>query len=435
MRRALPIMLAGISDVCVTFAQPVDNQEAHWTFHFMNTVVQQGHNAFEVPYSGIKSLNNDSESQITVRNTWFIGKRLAKYTSFYLNPELAGGSGLSGVAGIAGFPNGEAFRVGSGQPKVYFARAYIRHHIPVSTETELVKNGVNQLEEELPIKRLTITAGKFSLLDYFDGSQFANDGRTQFMNWALMTGGAYDFSSDTRGNTWGIVLHHVTPLRDIKLATTVPSYAPNGPTFDFNLSKARSLDFDIRQKFNLFGKPATVGFTAYMNNTRGVRFDDQVYTQPDSVAKNRDKNQYHLKYGFIFNVEQQYKNWAWFTTNSWADGKTENYGFTQIDHSVSAGVVVFGHTWRQYESFVGLAGAINGLSFEQRNFLARGGNGFIIGDGKLSYGSEQIIEIYYSARISRNMFLTLDYQYISNIAFNRDRGGIGVWGIRSHIEL
>lgn len=413
--------------------QTSDDRSTRWTFHFMNTVVQQGHNAFTVPYSGIKSLDNDAETQITVRNTWFIGKRLAKYTSVYVNPELAGGSGLSGVAGIAGFPNGEAFRVGSGQPKVYFARAYIRHHIPLSKETQSFENGVNQLKEDLPIRRLTITAGKFSLLDYFDGSQFANDGRTQFMNWSLMTGGAYDFSSDTRGNTWGIVLEHITPFRNIKFAASVPSHAPNGPTFDFNLPDARAFDFEVRQQFKLFGKPATIGLTAFLNNTRGVRFNDQIFTQPDSVAKSRNK--YNLKYGFVVNLEQQYKNWAWFTTNSWADGKTENYGFTQIDQSISAGVVVFGHTWRHYESFVGLAGAINGLSSEQQNFLARGGNGFIIGDGKLSYAPEQVVEIYYSARISKNMFITLDYQYIFNMAFNSDRGEVGVWGIRSHIEL
>lgn len=399
----------------------------------MNTVVQQGHDSFQVPYAGIKSLDKDAETQITVRNTWFVGKRLGKYTSAYVNPELAGGSGLSGVAGIAGFPNGEAFRVGSGQPKVYVARLFVRHHIPLSKETESFDNGVNQLKEELPIERITITAGKFSLLDYFDGSQFANDGRTQFMNWALMTGGAYDFSSDTRGNTWGFIMEYITAKRNIKFAATVPSYAPNGPTFDFNLPSARAFNFEVRQQFKLFGKPAFIGAAAFLNNTRGVRFNDQLYTHPDSVAKNR--TQYNAKYGFVVNIEQQYKNWAWFTTNSWADGKSENYGFTQIDQSISGGVVIFGHLWQHYESFLGLAGAINGLSSDQQNFLARGGNGFIVGDGKLNYAPEQLVEVYYSARIAKNMFITLDYQYFWNIGLNADRGDIGAWAIRSHIEL
>ncbi len=432
MSRVL-ILLAISFNGFVACAQSNEKSLNRWTFHFMNTVVYQSHDAFSVPYSGIKSLNNNYETQITVRNTWFLGLRLSKNTSIYVNPELAGGSGLSGVAGIAGFPNGEAFRVGSGQPKVYFARAFVRHHIPLTDKMESFDNTYNQLKEELPEKRITITAGKFSLLDYFDGSKFANDGRTQFMNWALMTGGAYDFCSDTRGNTWGTVVEYVVPGRNIKLSYTIPSYAPNGPTFDTNFAEANALNFDFRQQFKLFKKQATIGFTAFRNSTRGVVFNDQKYTDPDSVAKNR--NSYHLKYGVVMNLEQEYKNWAWFTTNSWADGKTENYGFTQIDNSISAGAVIFGHLWKHYDAFVGVAGVINGLSKDQQSFLARGGNGFIIGDGRLNYAPERIVEIYYSARVSKNMYLTVDYQYIWNMAFNADRGSIGVWGIRSHIEL
>ena len=119
--------------LCTTlFAQSDSTRQSNLTFHFMNTVVYQSHDGFQVPYSGIKSLSDQEEAQITLRNTWFVGKRLGKNTSIYVSPELAGGSGLSGVAGIAGFPNGEAFRVGSGAPKIYIARAFIRHHISLS---------------------------------------------------------------------------------------------------------------------------------------------------------------------------------------------------------------------------------------------------------------------------------------------------------------
>lgn len=429
---ALLVFLNG-GVICAMGQFSYDARHLNSTFHFMNTVVYQSHDAFSVPYSGIKSLDNKQESQITVRNTWFVGLRLARHTSVYVNPELSGGSGLSGVAGIAGFPNGEAFRVGSGQPKVYFARAFIRHHIPLNDAHENFGNTFNQIIEGLPTKRITITVGKFSLLDYFDGSQYANDGRTQFMNWALMTGGAYDFSSDTRGNTWGTVAEIIVPNRTIRFSVTSPSYTPNGPTFDFNFPNASAFDFDFRQKFRSSHNPLTLGLTAFCNNTLGVVFKDQLYTQPDSVAKRR--NSYHSKYGFVFNLEQEFKNWAWFTTTSWANGKTENYGFTQIDNSISGGVLLFGKSWKRPYDRLGIAGVVNGLSSEQQNFLARGGNGFIIGDGKLRYAPEHVLEMYYSVQVSPNMYLTLDYQYIWNIAFNADRGDIGIWGIRSHIEL
>ncbi len=432
MRRIL-LVIYHIFSVLVVSAQTDDQKLSNFTFHFMNTVVQQGHESFTPPYSGIKSLVSDAETQITVRNTWFLGKRLSKNTSIYINPELAGGSGLSGVAGIAGFPNGEAFRVGSGAPKVYLARAFIRHQIMLNDEKETFENTVNHLKEELSTKRITLTAGKFSLLDYFDGSKYANDGRTQFMNWALMTGGAYDFASDTRGNTWGFNAEYFVPGRVIRFALTTPSSTPNGPQFDYNFPKALSTNFDIRQDFKLFSVPAVIGFTAFHNSTLGAKFNDVINTQPDSVANHR--RAYGVKYGFVLNIEQKLSKWAWFVTGSWADGKTENWGFTQIDHSLNAGAVMFGNSWRRPYDEVGIAGVINGLSQDQRNYLARGGNGFIIGDGKLNYAGEGAFEVYYSIQFTKNIFLTFDYQYIWNMAFNADRGNIGVWGIRSHVQL
>ena len=404
-----------------------------WTFHFMNTVVQQGHAAFQVPYAGIKSLSNESETQITVRNTWFFGRKIAKHTSVYINPELAGGSGLSGVAGIAAFPNGEAFRVGSGAPKVYVARVFIRHQILLNEVEDHFDNGVNQLQETLSTRRITLTAGKFSLLDFFDGSQYANDGRTEFMNWALMTGGAYDFASDTRGNTWGLVAEYFTPRRIIRFAATTPSSTANGPRFDFDFPHASGLNFEVRQDLRWLGSITTIGFTAFLNNTQGANFREILNTQPDSVIKYRSG--YHQKYGAVLNIEHRNKSWAWFTSGSWANGKTENWGFTQIDRSLNAGVVIFGNSWKRPNDRFGLAGVISGLSPEQRDFLARGGNGFIIGDGQLHYQSERAIEVYYSIRASKNIFITFDYQYIWNMAFNADRGNIGVWGIRSHVEF
>ena len=413
-------------------AQPGDTL-SEWTFRFMNTVVQQAHNELIVPYEGIKSLSNSAETQITVRNTWFIGKRIKKNTSIYVNPELAGGSGLSGVAGIAGFPNGEAFRVGSGAPKVYIARAFIRHQIPLSEETEAFENGPNQLRERLAVRRITLTVGKFSLLDYFDGSQYANDGRTQFMNWALMTGGAYDFASDTRGNSVGAVIEYFVPGRIMRFAVVSPSSTPNGPKFDFNFPSSKGINFDVRQNVKLFDRAAVIGFTGFLNNTLGVKFNDIIHTAPDSVAKARTR--YHSKYGFVLNIEQEFKKWAWFMIGSWADGKTENWGFTQIDHSVAGGLILFGRNWHRANDRLGIACEMSRLSDDQISFLARGGNGFIIGDGSLRYASEKAFEAYYSVRVHQHIFITFDYQYIWNIAFNADRGNVGVWAIRSHIDF
>jgi high affinity Mn2+ porin len=81
-----------------------------------------------------------------------------------------------------------------------------------------------------------------------------------------------------------------------------------------------------------------------------------------------------------------------------------------------------------------LAGVVNGLSPEHRRYLAAGGYGFIIGDGRLNYGPEEIIEAYYALRVWSWLTLSPDYQYISHPAYNRDRGGVSVYAVRLHVE-
>ena len=78
---------------------------------------------------------------------------------------------------------------------------------------------------------------------------------------------------------------------------------------------------------------------------------------------------------------------------------------------------------------------INGISSDHRHFLAAGGYGFIIGDGQLNYGNEIIIETYYNAKLTSFFWLTFDYQFVNNPAYNKVRGPVHVFGIRGHIEL
>ena len=56
------------------------------------------------------------------------------------------------------------------------------------------------------ISRLTFTIGRFSAMDIFDNNTYANDPRTQFMNWALMANDAWDYPMDTVGYTTGFAV-------------------------------------------------------------------------------------------------------------------------------------------------------------------------------------------------------------------------------------
>lgn len=69
------------------------------------------------------------------------------------------------------------------------------------------------------------------------------------------------------------------------------------------------------------------------------------------------------------------------------------------------------------------------------NYLALGGKGFLLGDGRLNYGRENIVETYYTLHVWRGIFSSFDFQYIANPGYNRDRGPVFVPGRRLHLEF
>jgi high affinity Mn2+ porin len=146
--------------------------------------------------------------------------------------------------------------------------------------------------------------------------------------------------------------------------------------------------------------------------------------------------QQSLKYGFYVNGEQQVaKDIGIFGRFSWNDGRNEILSFTDIDRSLSGGVSVKGSYWGRPTDTVGLGGAVNGLSSAHRDFLAAGGLGLLIGDGRLNYRTEQILETYYAYAVDKNFTLTADYQLIANPAYNADRGPVSIFSARLHGEF
>ncbi len=83
----------------------------------------------------------------------------------------------------------------------------------------------------------------------------------------------------------------------------------------------------------------------------------------------------------------------------------------------------------------GIAGAINGLSKLQKEYLESGGYGFIIGDGALNYGHEGVLEVFYNAKLADFLYISPDYQFIVNPGYNKDRGPVHVIGLRVHLEI
>jgi high affinity Mn2+ porin len=142
------------------------------------------------------------------------------------------------------------------------------------------------------------------------------------------------------------------------------------------------------------------------------------------------------KYGVYVNGEQQVmKDIGVFARASWNDGRNEILSFTDIDRSVSGGVSIKGSYWGRPSDTIGIGGAVNGLSDAHRDFLAVGGNGLLIGDGRLNYRTERIIEAYYAFAIDKSFTLTADYQLIANPAYNADRGPVNIFSGRLHGEF
>ena len=435
-------LLAGIIFPKLIFSQTASAADSteKWSWHFQFTGIMQGHPGVHAPYGGQNSLDSVREKAFSVTSTFYLGRRLWKNGEFYVNPEIAGGKGISSALGIAGFTNGECFRIGDPSPALYFARIFLRQNFALGDEKEWNDADANQLAGWVPKKRITLTAGKFSIADVFDCNSYSHDPRTQFMNWALMSAGAWDYPANTRGYTWGFMLEYHLPMFAARFSETmVPKYA-NGSVFDQNLAKARGETVELEKSFGKEGSKMIIRVLGFRNLSRAGNYRDainQFYAGDTAALFINNLPAYGgKKCGMSVNVEQQLcnGNMGLFLRGSRNDGHTATWVFTEIDYNMQIGIQCEGKWWKRAGDVMGAAVTVNGISKDHRDFLNAGGYGFIIGDGKLPVYQEEIIsEVYYSAQVTKNFWLSLDYQYVQHPAYNPQRGPVHVWGVRGHV--
>ncbi len=409
--------------------------DSRWSLHFQTTSIGQHHWGFPALYSGANSLSDRPENRVSLTGTVFLSLRLAKYTELVLDPEIAGGEGFSRVTGIAGFTNGEMPRVTTATPKLYPARMYLRQTWSLGGGTEAVAGAPNQTAGREPARRISWTAGKFALTDFFDNNSYSDDPRTQFMNWALMYNGAWDYAADTRGYTWGSIEEFASPHYSFRVASAMMPTEANGPHFDLRLHANRSEVAEWETDYSPGGKKGALRILGFMNRADAGTYREALDLDggaPDLGPSRRDGT---LKYGFGSNIEQALTDDVGvFARHGWNDGKTESFAFTEIDRTLSGGVSAAGTRWRRRADHIGVAAVRNYLSGDHRSFLAAGGTGFIIGDGRLNYAPESIVEAYYAFYVGAGFTTTLDYQHVWNPAYNRDRGSVPVLSLRLHWE-
>ncbi|WP_218779780.1 carbohydrate porin [Hymenobacter crusticola] len=406
-----------------------------WSLHFQQTVIQQWHNKFAAPRTGSYSLQPVEKAKLSLTTTLFVGRRLWHGASLYFNPEVAGGSGLSGARGIAGFVNGETFRIGNPAPQLYLARLFLRQVWNLGTEQTTAADAPNQLSGPAPTHYVALNVGKFSLSDYFDLNSYSHDPRTQFFNWSLMSTGAWDYPANTRGYTVGAVGEYVTPAFALRVASTLVPREANGPTLEKNYGRSHSETLELTKTTSLHSRPGAVRLLGFI--THANMGDYRLATQRPDLDLTATRALGRTKYGLSANVEQALTDQLGvFARASFNDGRHETWAFTEIDQSVSVGASSGGTRWHRPDDRLGLAFVGNGISQPHRDFLAAGGHGFIIGDGYLKYAPELIGEVYYSFNIPK-YFLTIspDYQFVVDPGYNRDRGPVHVVAVRAHVAF
>ena len=233
------------------------------SFHAQATIIYQYKPSFRAKYSGANSLRTEEESQSTITSTLYAGTRLWKNANVYLNPEISGGSGLSSALGVAASTNGESFRVGSTEPKIYLARLFMQQLFPLSKQTKYVEADLNQLAGYIPEKYISITFGKTALSDYFDNNSYSHDPRTQFMSWALMANGAWDYPANTRGYTDALVVEYITPKNEFRYSLALVPTEANGNTLDYKIEKAHSHTLEYTHNYGISSKPGAVRVLAF----------------------------------------------------------------------------------------------------------------------------------------------------------------------------
>ncbi len=419
-------------------ARAADEPAETWQLKFQTTGVVQHKPSFSAAYSGTNSLLTNRENSRSITATLFAGLRPWQGGEIYVNPEVAIGVPFSELRGVGGFTNGEMARTSGPDPTFYRARAFLRQTWGMGGGREAVESDQNQLAGTVDARRLVLTVGNVSALDLFDDNKYSHEPRRAFLNWSLMTHGAWDYPADARGYTWGAALEYVTPDWALRAGRFEQPKDSNGLPLNSRIMSSYGDVAEAEHGYKLGTQSGRIRLLAFRNQAVMGRFDDAT-AQAAGGGAAPDLTQVRTaqaKVGAGINIEHDVaKDIGLFARASANDGKTETFAFTEIDRSIGGGVVIKGARWQRSGDEAGIGVVANGLSASHRDYLARGGLGFFLGDGRLSYRSEQIVEMYYSLKAARNIWLSFDYQYIRNPGYNADRGPANFFGLRLHAEL
>lgn len=409
-----------------------------WNAYGQTTVITQWSGPFRSPYSGPHSFLSEHQWATSDTGTLFLGTHCWNGAELYFDPEIAGGRGLSDVYGVGSFPNGDITRVGRLEPTPYVARLYLAQTVGLGGEQENIESGPNQLACCKDISRLTFIVGKMAATDWFDNNAYSHDPRTQFMNWALMYNGAWDYPADVRGYSYGMVGELNQKSWALRYGIFSEPAVANGDVLDSAFHVAHAQVVELENRYKIHDRPGKLRWMFYWNRAHMGNYREALELMPVDPDITLTETYRSVKYGFGLNIEQQVTdNLGVFFRWGWNDGHTETWAFTEIDRTVSFGLVLKGEKWDRPQDQVGMGMAISGISSAHADYLAAGGLGFELGDGRLNYGAEIAWETYYRYQVLKNksIWISPDLQLIGNPGYNQDRGPVVVGTVRVHAEF
>jgi len=413
-------------------------------------IIFQSHGPFHSPYEGPNSLLARGEYKTSLVGTLFMGAELVRNPARHLeaiyDEESAAGRGLSEALGLAGFTNLDVVRNPNLGPVPYLARVELHQTIGLSGKMVEAERGPFSLATETPEQRLELRVGKLGLPDFFDLNSIGTDSHLQFLNWTTDNNGAWDYAADTRGYTYGAIAEYDDKDWSARYGLALMPTVANGIDLDWDLRRASGQNMEVEWRHGLLGglvspgRKGVVRALSYVNHAHMGLYRDAIKAylagaDPTPTITLHEKFG-AVKYGFGLNTEQELtESLRIFGRFGWNEGQHESFAYTEVDQTIELGGDLAGKRWGRAGDKVGLAFLSNAIKRDHQEYLKLGGLGFLLGDGRLNYAREDILEGYYNLHAWRGVFYALDAQYINHPGYNQDRGPVLVESVRMHVDF
>jgi hypothetical protein len=417
------------------------SETARWWVSGQDNIISQWHPSFDAKYSGPNSFRAHGEHATSNIATLYTGFQLTSTTEIFMHFEAAAGGGLSDALGLGGFTDLDVVRNPTLGTAPYIARGMIRQIIPLSSEMIEAERNPWYLATKVPVRRLELRFGKMGTNDFFDINNVGTDSHLQFMNWTVDNNGAYDYAADTRGYTVGLLVEYHDRNWAFRFEEALMPQVANGINLQWNLRKARAENYELELHPAIRGKrEVIIRLLSFVNHANMGVYRDAIADflvgktpRPTIIAHPEHTT---VKYGFGLNFEEQLSsNVRAFGRFGWNEGQHESYAYTEVDQSFQVGSDLAGERWRRKLDKIGAVVVSNAIKKDHQEYLRLGGLGFLLGDGGLNYGRENIFEAYYNVHVWRGIFSAFDLQHINNPGYNRDRGTVLVPSLRFHLEF